>query len=144
MYKIFVQLFMVAQEFITSNSFVSQTKILYLNWQFYKLITIAEVGLTNLTCITNNRPNILLQNDKAKDHRVNLFFFYQQMIFLLLGTLMFLQSSTVGSIKTTESYWTLKPNGLYLWIISEEFFSLCIVSPRHLLDTEILLLELCL
>uniref|UniRef100_A0A673GG87 Interleukin-12 subunit beta n=1 Tax=Sinocyclocheilus rhinocerous TaxID=307959 RepID=A0A673GG87_9TELE len=35
-----------------------------------------------------------------------------QMFFLLLSTLLFLQSSADGSIKTEESYWTLKPNVL--------------------------------
>uniref|UniRef100_A0A8C1PBX6 Interleukin-12 subunit beta n=1 Tax=Cyprinus carpio TaxID=7962 RepID=A0A8C1PBX6_CYPCA len=34
------------------------------------------------------------------------------MFFLLLSTLLFLQSSADGSIKTEESYWTLKPNVL--------------------------------
>lgn len=38
---------------------------------------------------------------------------YQQMYFVLF-VLVFLQYSAVGAIKTTQNYWTLKPNGLFI------------------------------
>ncbi|XP_043112359.1 interleukin 12Ba [Puntigrus tetrazona] len=42
------------------------------------------------------------------------------MLFLILSTLLFLQSSADGSIKTAERYWTLKPNVLVVNVDSSE------------------------